>query len=58
MVEETYDLSKKIVGFAGIDIENLGRTNMIETLNPKLEILNKPETQSSNVQNINIGLKG
>ena len=44
MVEEAYDLSKKIVGFTGIGIGNIGRADRIETLNPKLEILNKPET--------------
>jgi hypothetical protein len=44
MVEETYDFSKGIAGFTGIGIENVGRADRIETLNPKLEILNKPET--------------
>ncbi len=56
-MEETFDFAQWIVGFAGIRIENFVRTNGIETLNSKLEILNKPKTQDPNVQNVSFGFK-
>ncbi len=56
-MEETFDLSQGIAGIVGISIENLGRTDVIETLNSKLEILNRFETQNPNVQKVNFALK-
>ena len=42
-MEETFDFTDATVGIVGINIENFGRTNVVETLNPKLEILKNPK---------------
>ena len=57
-MEETFDFTQGIVGIVGIDLERYWENKRDkETLNPKLEILNKSETQNPNVRNVRFRVK-